>query len=90
MTNALSPNSARRSEPDSTFHEFERAVMSLVHGGCCATPNLSVTGRQPAPPLRQNTPFRRLGRDAWMPVPGAGHGFTDGGRTRQPVARPVR
>jgi hypothetical protein len=66
MTTAVSPNSARRSGPDSTFDEFERAVMGLVHGGCCATPNLSVTRRQPAPPLRQNSPFRRLGRDAWM------------------------
>lgn len=66
MTGALSPTSARRVGSDSTFHEFERAVMSLVHGGCCATPNLSVARRQPAPPLRQNTPFRRLGRDAWM------------------------
>src|SRR6516165_548136 len=66
MTTASSPNSARPSGPDSSFYEFERAVMSLVHGGCCATPNLSVARRQPALPLRQNTPFRRLGRDAWM------------------------
>jgi hypothetical protein len=57
---------APRSGPDDTFREFERAVMSLVHGGCCATPSLSVTRRQPAPPLRQNTKFRRLGRDAWI------------------------
>jgi hypothetical protein len=40
--------------------------MSLVHGGCCATPCLSVLRRQPAPPLRHNTKFRRLGRDAWV------------------------
>ncbi len=57
---------AGRSGPDGTFHEFERAVMSLVHGGCCATPSLSATRRQPAPPMRQNTKFRRLGRDAWI------------------------
>jgi cytosine/adenosine deaminase-related metal-dependent hydrolase len=65
MTAALS----QRAAPDG-FDEFERAVMSLVHGGCCATPNLAVMGlgrgRRPAPPLRQNTKFRRLGRDAWM------------------------
>jgi hypothetical protein len=66
MTAAFSPNSAARSGSDSTFHEFERAVMSLVHGGCCATPHLSLMRRQPAPPLRHNTKFRRLGRDAWM------------------------
>jgi hypothetical protein len=40
--------------------------MSLVHGGCCATPSLSVMRRQPAPPLRHNTKFRRLGREAWI------------------------
>ena len=44
--------------------------MSLVHGGCCATPNLclslSAKRRQPAPPLRDNTKFRRLGRDGWI------------------------
>lgn len=55
---------ARPSGPDDTFHEFESAVMSLVHGGCCATPSLSATRPQPAPPTRQNTKFRRLGRDA--------------------------
>jgi hypothetical protein len=57
---------AGRSGPDGTFHEFEHAVMSLVHGGCCATPSLSATRRKPAPPMRQNTKFRRLGRDAWI------------------------
>jgi len=66
MTGALSPNSAPRSGSDGTFDEFERAVMSLVHGGCCATPSLSVVRRRPAPPLRHNTKFRRLGRDAWI------------------------
>jgi hypothetical protein len=65
MTAALSRNSAHPSGPDHTFHEFARAVMSLVHGGCCAAPSLSVMGRKPAPPLRQNTKFRRLGREAW-------------------------
>jgi hypothetical protein len=60
-----SRNLAQRSGPDGTFEEFERAVMSLVHGGCCATPSLSVMRRQPALPLRENTNFRRLGRDAW-------------------------
>jgi hypothetical protein len=40
--------------------------MSLVHGGCCATPNLSAMRGQPAPPMRQNNKFRRLGRDAWI------------------------
>jgi hypothetical protein len=55
---------ARPSGPHRTFHEFERAVMSLVHGGCCATPSLSATRPQPAPPTRHNTKFRRLGRDA--------------------------
>jgi hypothetical protein len=63
----VSASSADRpSGPDGTFHEFERAVMSLVHGGCCATPSLSATRLQPAPPMRQNTKFRRLGRDAWI------------------------
>lgn len=66
MTAVSSRNLAPRSMPDGTFHEFERAVMSLVHGGCCATPSLSVMRRQPAPPLRENTKFRRLGRDAWI------------------------
>jgi cytosine/adenosine deaminase-related metal-dependent hydrolase len=64
---AISPrNEAPRSGPDVTFHEFERAVMNLVHGGCCATPGLFAMRRQPAPPMRQNTDFRRLGRDAWI------------------------
>jgi len=66
MTAVSSRNRAPRSRPDGTFQEFERAVMSLVHGGCCATPSLSVIRRQPAPPLRNNTKFRRLGRDAWI------------------------
>ena len=57
---------APRPGPDAGFHEFERAVMSLVHGGCCATPSLSAMRRQPAPPMRQNNKFRRLGRDAWI------------------------
>jgi hypothetical protein len=57
---------APRSGPDDTFREFERAVLSLVHGGCCATPSLSVTRRQPAPPLRHNSKFRRLGHNAWI------------------------
>jgi hypothetical protein len=57
---------APRAGPDETFHEFERAVMSLVHGGCCATPSLSAMRAEPAPPMRKNTKFRRLGRDAWI------------------------
>jgi hypothetical protein len=57
---------APRSGPESSFHEFERAVMGLVHAGCCAAPSLSVLRGQPAPPLQQNTEFRRLGRNAWI------------------------
>src|SRR6516162_7751320 len=57
---------APRSEPDAGYREFERAVMSLVHGGCCATPSLSAVRGQPATPMRPNTKFRRLGRDAWI------------------------
>jgi hypothetical protein len=66
MATASACSVAPRSGPDGTFHEFERAVMSLVHGGCCATPSLSATRRRPAPPMSQNTKFRRLGRDAWI------------------------
>jgi Amidohydrolase family len=66
MTGATARSFAPNPLPDKIFHEFERAVMSLVHGGCCATPSLSVVRRQPAPPLRHNTKFRRLGRDAWI------------------------
>jgi len=66
MATVSARNAAPRSGPDASFHEFERAVMSLVHGGCCATPSLSVMRRQPAPPLRENTKFRRLGRNAWI------------------------
>jgi hypothetical protein len=66
MATASACSVAPRSGPDGRFHEFERAVMSLVHGGCCATPSLSAVRPQPAPPMRQNTKFRRLGRDAWI------------------------
>jgi hypothetical protein len=65
MTCALRPTSTPNTVPDSTFDAFSRAVGSLVHDGCCATPNLSLVRSRPAPPLRHNTPFRRLGRDAW-------------------------
>ena len=58
-------SAAPRSGPEGTYREFERAVMGLVHGGCCATPNLSATRRQPAPPMREDSKFRRLGRGAW-------------------------
>src|SRR5436190_4432007 len=66
MTAALSKNGAQLSEPDGNFDEFRRAVMSLVHGGCCATPSLSVLRRKPAPPMRSDTNFRRLGHDLWI------------------------
>jgi Amidohydrolase family len=66
MTGVTARSFAPNPRPDKTFHEFERAVMSLVHGGCCATPSVSVMRRQPAPPLRHNTKFRRLGCDAWI------------------------
>jgi hypothetical protein len=64
---AISPrNEAPHWGTDASFRQFEHAVMSLVHGGCCATPTLSAVRRQPAPPMRQNTKFRRLGHDAWL------------------------
>jgi hypothetical protein len=66
MAAVASRNEAPRPGPSGTFREFERAVISLVHGGCCATPSLSATRPQPAPPMRQNTNFRRLGHDAWI------------------------
>jgi amidohydrolase family protein len=65
MATVSSRSVAPRSGPDASFDEFEHAVMSLVHGGCCATPSLSALRAQPAPPMRQNTKFRRLGRNAW-------------------------
>jgi hypothetical protein len=66
MSAISSRSVAPRSEPDVTFREFEHAVMSLVHGGCCATPSVSVMRRQSALPMRENTKFRRLGRDGWI------------------------
>lgn len=66
MATVSSSSVAPSTGPDGSFHEFERAVMSLVHGGCCATPSLSAMRRQPAPPMRQDNEFRRLGRDAWI------------------------
>jgi hypothetical protein len=66
MAGVASRNEAPRPGPSGTIREFERAVISLVHGGCCATRSLSATRPQPAPPMRQNTKFRRLGHDAWL------------------------
>ena len=49
-----------------TFDQFRHAVMDLVFGGCCASPSLSVMRSRSVPPMRNNTPFRRLGHDAWI------------------------
>ncbi len=59
MATAAARSAGPRCGSGGTYAEFERAVMGLVHGGCCATPSLSVS--RPAMPLRDNTSFRRLG-----------------------------
>ncbi|MFR9768326.1 amidohydrolase family protein [Nocardia sp. SC052] len=61
MTSALS----LATTSNIAFDQFCRAVMGLVHESCCAAPSLSVVRSRPAQPMRQNSLFKRLGRDAW-------------------------
>lgn len=66
MTVASPQDRAASCPPGVTFDQFRHAVMDLVLGGCCASPNVSAMRPRTAPPMQNNTPFRRLGRDGWI------------------------